>query len=127
MPFCKNLDIRVRIVFLATEHIDARFVSRFLRAKLLQKFPMKSAFFYVFNRLALCRLKAYLYGYKILLSGRFARRGRAKYFWKHKGGVPFSSIGGCVDYNLSLVVLSNSICGIKVWVRYRRHKILEIF
>lgn len=57
-----------------------------------------------------------LLGFKIVCSGRFARRGRASYEWKSIGKVPNTNFDLDLDYTLKLVTLTNSICAVKIWL-----------
>jgi len=74
------LNVEVRIIFLALNTVSAKFISNFLKNKLLQRFPMKKAMFAMLYTLKLSLRKKIIYGFKILFSGRFSRRDRASYF-----------------------------------------------
>jgi hypothetical protein len=53
-------------------------------------------------------------GYKIILSGRFIRRGRSKYKIINVAKIKPKNLYYKSDYACGLVILTNSICGIKV-------------
>jgi len=95
-------------------YTSARLVAKFIKYRLLAKFPVYRVIAYILRRLNRQIRKKRLVGYKILLSGRFTRRGRSKYIWRRKRRVTSNSVNCKIDYILELVILLNSICGIKI-------------
>jgi Ribosomal protein S3, C-terminal domain len=57
-------------------------------------------------------------GFKILCSGRFQRKGRARKQWIRKGKVALSTSILNVDYASSIVKLRNGICSVKIFMLY---------
>ena len=62
-------------------------------------------------------------GFKILCSGRFTRKQRSSFFWRDKGNLLYSNLFNFMDYNSYNVILSNSMCTIKVWLVFWRYKL----
>lgn len=71
----------------------------------------------IWNRM----LRYNLLGYKVSCNGRMSRRGRASSFIRSRGKFPFSAVVSFVSYGFTTVVLKNSICGIKVWLFFKKN------
>lgn len=62
-------------------------------------------------------LDAYVFrGFKLLFSGRFARKQRASFLWFNDGRLPLNTISGNVDYNFFVMPIRNSTICVKVWL-----------
>jgi ribosomal protein S3 len=99
---------------LPQDSFSANFLAKYLRLKLLHKFPLNVLVNQLFHNLKKGMYFKDLQGFKLIFSGRFARKERATYKVKFAGRTPLSSAATIVDYGFSQVVLLNSICGIKV-------------
>lgn len=91
-------------------------ISRFVIVRLKQRFPARNVVNSLLKQMKQLRFSGTILGFKITCSGRFARRGRASFIWEDTGKIGENVLKLDVDYNLSLVTLVNSICGIKIWI-----------
>ena len=60
------------------------------------------------------------------MTGRFTRKERKLFYWRNKGKIGYSNINSKLDYNMTTIILNNSICGIKVWIN-QSIKINQLF
>lgn len=108
------------IIFIGTNSLvlTAALVSTYVRFKLRQYFPLKTIIYPLFSYLnsRFSNPTNYFLGYKILCSGRFARRDRATYLWQSRRSVPFSTITAPVDFSSQIFTLKYSACSVKVWL-----------
>lgn len=102
------------------EIVTAIWLLNFIKFKLLQKFPIKLIILNMFNKL----FNIYKYlgysvyiGLKICVSGRFTRTERKLFWWQTKGFLGQSTFKGWFEYACTTIVLTNSICGLKIWFR----------
>lgn len=65
--------------------------------------------------------KRKLVGFKIMCAGRFARRGRAGLAYQSTGLSSSTNTLHRTDFAFSTVLLTNSICGLKVWLSLPSH------
>jgi len=119
--FMPYVYINVHFILTSLAFVDARYICKFIKTKLIQRFPFRWIMNFLSKRLRFAIKRKYIYGFKILLSGRFSRRDRATYYWRIKGKVPFNSVSAKVQYVLFTVKLLNSLCGIKVWLNLRKN------
>ena len=98
----------------ASSAVSAQFVTKYVVTRLKNRFPINPLMKMLLRQMTRFLTKAQIVGFKIVCSGRFARRGRASYIWHQRGKVATSNINLKVEYSLRLVTLTNSICGIKV-------------
>jgi ribosomal protein S3 len=95
---------------------NAEFIARYVAMRLRNRFPINRLINLVLSQMTRLLNSAQIVGFKIACSGRFERRGRASYVWEQCGKVAAGNLNLKVDYSLKLVTLTNSICGIKVWI-----------
>lgn len=109
--------INVSFVFLGNEGITAEMLCRFIAIKLRDKYTVIDLFRPLKRELNLVKKwDRFFYGFKIKLSGRFARRDRSKFYTLYEPTLPLSTVVAPIDYYNSTAVLKNSICSIKVWL-----------
>lgn len=116
----------VNIIFISLSSFSAFFFAKYIRTKLAQRFPFKWVFKFMFKRAYFALKYKKIYGFKILVSGRFSRRDRAVYFWDVKGKIPLNSTTKNIDYCMLGVNLKNSRSGIKVWL-HSQEGMLKLF
>ena len=122
--FCFGVKSRISFIAVPQEALTASAWTDFICQKLKNKNTFGHTMTQVvpiFNQM-LYQVKL-LSGYKITCNGRLSRRGRAAAYIKSRGKLPFSRTSAYVSYSCRSVVLKNSICGIKVWLFYRRNPV----
>ena len=108
-------------VMIPQEKLSAEGWARLICFKLQSNFrfgKIMSDILYILNHLIKFEN---LTGYKIVCNGRLSRRGRSSSLLRSRGSMPLSTYCTYVDYSYQSVVLKNSICGIKVWLYYKKN------
>lgn len=98
-------------VYLTPESITAQIIANFIKVRLEYKFSVVEIF-----RLIIPFLLSNkgLIGFKIKCTGRFQRRGRARYYLHRAGGVPLNTYNSIIDYSFESARLRYGACGIKI-------------
>ena len=105
-----------------TSYFSASFLGRYIKHKLLLQYPLGNVLYKIIAFLIKAKKKKVIIGFKILFSGRFSRKDRKSHKWKTGGWLGYSSMIGSLDYNLTLVSLLNSLCGIKIWLNKKHNQ-----
>lgn len=99
----------------------AAWLLKFLRVKLLYNYSVKNIIVKIMNQLFDNYRVTYQYyfvkGIKFCVSGRFTRADRKLFWWKSQGFLGQSNVNGWLEYAATTVLLLNSKCGLKLWLR----------
>nr|UQW93836.1 ribsomal protein S3 [Balamuthia mandrillaris] len=115
-----SVPVEVSLAIIPQEVMSANAWATFIKYKLKRKThfsKIMSTIVPIWNRM----LRYNLLGYKVSCNGRMSRRGRASSFIRSRGKFPFSAVVSFVSYGFTTVVLKNSICGIKVWLFFKKN------
>nr|YP_009163140.1 ribosomal protein S3 [Balamuthia mandrillaris]AKT94916.1 ribosomal protein S3 [Balamuthia mandrillaris] len=115
-----SVPVDVSLAVIPQEVMSANAWATFIKYKLKRKThfsKIMSTIVPIWNRM----LRYNLLGYKVSCNGRMSRRGRASSFIRSRGKFPFSAVVSFVSYGFTTVVLKNSICGIKVWLFFKKN------
>jgi len=119
--FLLGVHLRCLIIINKVTYLSANFIARYVKVKLIQRFPFRWVMNSIVKRLRFALARKFIFGFKILISGRFSRRDRSTHCWKAKGKVPLHSVISNLDFSFLKVYLLNSVCGIKVWINIKAH------
>ncbi len=127
-----NIPIIIYYHIIPFETITAIWLLNFIKLKLLQNYSIKLIITNIFKQLNFSRKDiGFLFynGLKICVSGRFTRTERKLFWWQTKGFLGQSKFNGWFEYASTTVILTNSTCGLKIWLRKDPlfPKIQEIF
>ena len=110
--------LKTKILFLGIRNreVTAFMLSRFIAIRLAQDSPLWDLITPLRREIKYLTMlgKGKILGFKFHFCGRFSRRQRASSVWVVSGELPLSSMGTFIDYSFSEVVLTNSMCSIKV-------------
>lgn len=113
--FIKKTNLNVYIIFRSGEDLSANLFMYLILGKLARYYKLPKIL-YIANKLAsLYVRKKMIRGYKIICAGRFTRKDRAYYNWKHFG-VSLNSTSSSIDFCWRTIALKYSLCVIKIWI-----------
>ena len=109
----------IRYIFykISGSYLTPNVILNYLIIQLKKRFNL----FEVINPLiiTLLRYTYNLVGFKLMCCGRFTRKQIATYYWNLKGKISSSTTTSLIDYSQGIVILKNSLCGIKIWLSYK--------
>lgn len=121
--FIKNLiSIPIKIFFkiVPFEIINANWLLEFIKLKLSRNYQIRFIVLSIFKQLNTYKKEygiSFYKGLKICVSGRFSRADRKLYWWKSEGFLGHNKLVNWYEYASTTVRLTNSICGLKIWLR----------
>ena len=112
--FMQNLS--VNFFFINNYNYTAQVLVNYICIKLKQKFTLNQVIRPLIKYLTKLIKKRYLFGFRIMLNGRFTRKQRATKMVLKGGSVPLATLDNNVDYYEDFVSLKDGVGGIKIWL-----------